>query len=285
MLQTTRRFLSQHPLTRERQAEAWWRVIRWQLESRLRREIVVDWIGGARLAVTRGMTGATGNIYAGLHEFADMAFLMHLLRPGDLFVDAGANVGTFVLATKVCGAHALAVEPDPGAAGALCRNLALNAVEDRVRLEGVALGSREGTVRFTVGRDTVNQVVDEATAALTAHTTVPLARLDALLAGRAAVLLKLDVEGYEAEALAGARATLEDHRLLAVETETADETVVRLLTEVGLTRAFYDPFSRSLSPEPVAGVAASNALYVRNAKACVDRCRSAPRRRVLGRDL
>jgi hypothetical protein len=34
----------------------------------------------------------TGNIYCGLHEFADMGFVLHFLRPGDLFVDVGANI-------------------------------------------------------------------------------------------------------------------------------------------------------------------------------------------------
>ena len=43
-----------------------------------------QWIKGSKLIVRNGMTGATGNIYCGLHEFADMGFVLHLLRPGDL---------------------------------------------------------------------------------------------------------------------------------------------------------------------------------------------------------
>ncbi len=60
-------------------------------------EVIVHWIGGTRLAARRGMTGLTGNIYAGLHEFADMAFLLHFLRPSDLFADVGANVGSYTI--------------------------------------------------------------------------------------------------------------------------------------------------------------------------------------------
>ena len=57
------------------------------------------------------MTGATGNIYAGLHEFVDMAFCLHLLRSGDLFVDVGANIGSYtVLASKVAGANSVTLE-------------------------------------------------------------------------------------------------------------------------------------------------------------------------------
>ena len=78
------------------------------------REVVFNWIEDAKFICRRGMTGATGNIYCGLDEFADIAFLMHLLRPGDLFVDIGSNIGTFtVLASAVCGSGAIAVEPDP----------------------------------------------------------------------------------------------------------------------------------------------------------------------------
>ena len=60
------------------------------------------------------MTGATGNIYTGLHEFEDMMFLLHLLRPGDIFVDAGANIGSYtVLASAVVGAKSISFEPVP----------------------------------------------------------------------------------------------------------------------------------------------------------------------------
>src|SRR6476469_5615627 len=101
-------FLSDHPLTRDHRAAAFARVCRWQIESRLRDEVIVPWIGSIRLAVRRGMTGATGNVYAGLHEFADMAFTLHFLRPNDLFLDVGANIGSYtLLASGVCKARAI----------------------------------------------------------------------------------------------------------------------------------------------------------------------------------
>jgi hypothetical protein len=96
-LMQTARFIRRHPLTRNAPVAAIVRFAGWQVASRMRTEIVVDWIGGAKLAVRRGMTGATGNIYCGLHEFAEMGFLLHLLRPGDVFVDVGANVGSYTV--------------------------------------------------------------------------------------------------------------------------------------------------------------------------------------------
>jgi thymidylate synthase len=60
------------------------------------------------------MTGATGNIYAGLHEFEDMAFLLHLLRSEDMFADVGSNIGSYtILASGVVGAKSVAFEPVP----------------------------------------------------------------------------------------------------------------------------------------------------------------------------
>jgi|SRR3984893_1222425 hypothetical protein len=99
------RFFASHPLTHTSPIKAWQRWLSWQIKSRLRDEVIVPWIGGQLLAVRRGMTGATGNVYAGLHEFADMMFLLHFLRERDLFLDIGANVGTYtVLASGVCRA-------------------------------------------------------------------------------------------------------------------------------------------------------------------------------------
>jgi len=56
----------------------------WQVRSRVGTECLHPWIGGTQLVVRSGMTGATGNIYCGLHEFAEMAFVMHVLRGDDV---------------------------------------------------------------------------------------------------------------------------------------------------------------------------------------------------------
>jgi hypothetical protein len=111
-------FIRGHPLTRSQPLVAVARFAAWQIGSRLKKVHTRSWIDGSKLVVESGMTGATGNIYCGLHEFADMAFVLHLLREGDLFLDIGANVGSYtVLASAVCGARTLAFEPDPDTGG------------------------------------------------------------------------------------------------------------------------------------------------------------------------
>jgi tRNA G37 N-methylase Trm5 len=61
------------------------------------------------------MKGAVHYIAPRLGEFEEMAFVMHFLRSGELFVDVRANVGAFtVLAAGVAGAEVRAFEPNPG---------------------------------------------------------------------------------------------------------------------------------------------------------------------------
>ena len=95
---STIRFITNHPLNREHKLGAIIRFAKWQLGSRLvPGAVVYDWINGSRFLVKTGETGLTGNIYTGLHEFPDMGFLLHFLRSDDLFVDVGANVGSYTI--------------------------------------------------------------------------------------------------------------------------------------------------------------------------------------------
>ena len=187
-------FIVNHPLARQNRLAALTRFARWQISSRIHDEITVDWVDGAVLTVKRGMTGATGNLYCGLHEFAEMGFLLHLLQPGDIFLDIGANVGSYtVLASRVCGADSIAFEPDAATASALRRNIAANGIQDRVRVEQHALGSRNGEIPFTVGLDTMNRV---ATADDRGAKIVEVRLLDDVPGADNAVFAKLDVEGF-----------------------------------------------------------------------------------------
>lgn len=153
------RFIASHPLTHDRKLAAFARFVRWQVESRLRSEVVVPWIAGTRLAARRGMHGVIGNIYCGLHELIEMAFTLHLLRAGDLFDDIGANVGSYtVLAAGVCRARVVAVKPSAVAGAALAKNIALNRLGDRVSVEAAALGNSIEELAFSTGQDTTNHV-------------------------------------------------------------------------------------------------------------------------------
>jgi FkbM family methyltransferase len=136
------------------------------------------------------------------------------VRPGDLVFDVGAHVGDRVAAFRRLGARVVAVEPQP----ALRTTLKLLRRWDRaVVIEPVALGRAEGAVELKLNLD--NPTVSTASAdfiraaagapgwegqAWTETVMVPMTTLDALIARHGApAFIKIDVEGYEAEVLAG----------------------------------------------------------------------------------
>lgn len=135
-------FVLGHPLNRGHGITAITRVLRWQIGSRLLPAgSALPFVGGTRLFATRGMTGATGNWYCGLHEVEEMGFVLHALRPGELFVDVGANIGSYtVLAAGAVGADVVAVEPVPTTFAVLRRNVCLNDLVDRVFLRERRVG-------------------------------------------------------------------------------------------------------------------------------------------------
>ena len=78
-------FLLNHPLSRGRKLQILRRFAAWQIGARLvPGPVVCPFANGSWLLARPGMTGATGNVYVGLHEFEDMAFVLHVLRGGGL---------------------------------------------------------------------------------------------------------------------------------------------------------------------------------------------------------
>jgi FkbM family methyltransferase len=270
------RFFATHPLTASNPAAAWWRFVFWQVRSRLQTETTLPWISGTKLAVRRGMTGATGNIYCGLHEFADMAFALHVLRPDDLFLDVGANVGSYtVLASGVCGARSIAFEPDPDAADALERNIAINSLGDLVTLHRNAVGI-DGDVRFTIGLDTVNHIDRTGERNTRVVPSVSFNSLDCR-----PTLIKLDVEGGEDDVICNGRSMLAKTEAIIIETVSGKTRAA--LNEAGFTRAFYSPFKRLLSTAPpLSSSPTGNSLYIKNFDFVTSRVQSARAVSVLG---
>jgi FkbM family methyltransferase len=285
------------PLNRNRPFESAVRFLRWQIGSRvLGREVVVDWVNGARLFARTGETGVTGNIYAGLHEFEDMAFVLHSLRDGDHFVDVGANSGSYtILACAAAGARGHAFEPVPATFARLTDNVRLNRLEDRVHCVRSAVGASAASIRFTSGFDTTNHALAAGDSA-DGSIEVPVVPLDAALAGDAPDLMKVDVEGFETHVIDGAAATLADRRLNAVVMELNgagarygfdDAAIVARMEQAGFSRCAYDPFTRTLRARAAGDLdtAGNNVLFVRDLDRAAERLRSAPRFRVLGQEI
>jgi FkbM family methyltransferase len=291
----TLRHILDHPLNGSAKWAALGRYARWQIGSRLALgPTVVPFINGTHLIVSAGMTGATGNIYTGLLEFPDCAFLLHLLRPSDLFIDAGANVGVYtVLASGVAGGRTVSIEPIPLTYAKLAANIRINDITDRVLSYNIGLGRTNDTLRFTADLDTRNHVVSDSSLG-SPTIEVPVRPLDEVLRGEAPTLIKIDVEGWESEVLAGAQATLQQPSLLGLiiemnsklEDMSPNEQVVEAcLTHHGFRPYVYAPFTRRLLPLSSKNVDATNTIYLRNIQLAQERVRAAPPFRVNGREI
>lgn len=279
-VRTTIDFVRHHPLTKQNQLRAFGRILAWQFRARLQREVIVPFVNGTKLAARRGMYGATGNIYVGLHEFEDMAFVLHVLRPGELFVDVGANVGSYtVLASGVCGADTIACEPDPESARWLRRNVEINNISSLVDVREVAAGARSGRAKFSTGQGAMNHVLDGDTPS---GADVEMSTLDNIVGGRRPALLKLDTEGHEEQALKGAGAMLDRPGANAFIVE-GPEVVTRQLLQAGFGRYCYDPFRRALTDAP--RDRPGQGLFIRDVEAARHAVATAAPFRVLGHSI
>jgi FkbM family methyltransferase len=277
----TWRFICSHPLASQNLPAAFSQWLKWQIGSRiLNLPIVIPFIGDSQLVVERGMTGATGNIYTGLHEFIDMAFCLHLLRPGDLFIDVGANVGSYtILASKVVGAKSFTLEPVPETFKRLKRNINLNDIVSLVDARCCAAGLTNGSLMFSESLDTMNKVVNADY--LGRCIEVPVESLDVMLDKLQPTLIKIDVEGFEPAVIAGAIKTLLRDSLLAVLLETVTPEIKEILQKSGFEPFSYDPFKRELlNTVPI--YSSNNYLWLRNPTQTLERCKSASRYEVLG---
>ena len=284
-----------HPLTRNQRIAAYKRWIRWQLGSRIvHGGIAVEFVDETRLLARSGMTGATGNIYCGLHECHDMGFVLHFLREGDLFLDVGANIGSYtVLASGAVGAETISFEPVSSSFQHLVDNIYLNRLVDRVRPLNVAVGSEAGELEMVADQDTVNRIIrDEIYAG--ERVKVPVVTLDEVLAGQVPRLIKIDVEGFETQVLGGAAHTLENPGLEAVlmelngsgETYGFDEIQLHNnMIDLGFKKCAYNVLTRELQIDADMNWYTGNNLYVRNPKSTQALLSSAKSFAVIGMQL
>ena len=277
-------FIVGHPLNRGGRARAIGRFLRWQLSTRLASgPVAFPFVQDLRFLAERGMTGASGNYYCGLHEAEDMAFVLHYLRPGDVFYDVGANIGSYTLLAAAAGADVRAFEPSPATAARLQRNVELNQLRGRVEVHECALGSDERTVEFSRGADTTNHVLAPGESGGEAD-RVQMRRFDDFFRGDRPGFVKIDVEGFEQQVLSGASQALASDSLrgLLVEDNGSDARygsehgAARVLLDAGFSVFRYDPGRRELRAGKV-GQGSANLLFLRDGAEAAQRVRAAPR--------
>lgn len=286
------KFILSHPLNKDHKLKAFLRFINWQIKSRLNpKQVVHTFTEKSKLFIERGMTGATGNLYCGLHEFNDMGFLLHFLRTDDLFVDVGANVGSYtILASAHSGANSISFEPLPATFQKLMNNIQLNHLSGKVKAHNMALGSQAGELLFTNSLDTMNHVVKDAQEGVI---SVQVNTLDDILNnGPVPLLIKIDVEGFETEVIKGATKTLHEPGLKAIIIELNgsgarygydEQEIHQSLLDVGFSPYTYDPFSRKLTSVNLFG--SLNTIYIRDFDFVQERLKKAEKVKILKQEF
>ncbi|HAU28665.1 MAG TPA: FkbM family methyltransferase [Rhodospirillaceae bacterium] len=273
-----------HPLNRKRKMLAVLRFVWWQVYSRLvGRPVVMSWIKGSRFFARTGEHSMTVNIYNGLHEFEDMTYVLHVLSSDDLFVDIGANAGSYsILAAGVCGARVIAFEPIPETYERLRKNMALNHLEQRVECHNMALGAHAEELVLTGSQDCMNHVLADAEYAATT-VRIQADTLDSMMGSSRPFMLKMDVEGFEWNVLQGAQAVLRQPTLQAILVEinsgaerygVTGAKITALLVDHGFMPYRYHPETRDF--EMLSGPnTTGNTLFIRDIEEVHRRVKSA----------
>jgi FkbM family methyltransferase len=201
------------------------------------------------LRIVRGVLRSLGIYYGHRHHAgAKRKLYRQFVQPGDLVFDVGAHVGDRIATFRRLKARVVAVEPQP----ALVTTLKLLYGRKRnVTIEPKAVGRSAGTIEMKINVDnpTVSTVseafIDAARGAAgweeqiwEESVDVPVTTLDALIAAHGKpAFIKIDVEGFEEEALAGLTQPV---KALSFEFTTIQREVARACIErcvaLGYTR-------------------------------------------------
>jgi FkbM family methyltransferase len=143
----------------------------------------------------------------GMFYEPDLLMKCHeIYLPGTVILDIGANIGNHtVFFAAVLGARVHAFEPFQPSLRLLEINLAANGIEGQVQLHPCALGAEDGGGRVLAPRLPANPGTVRVAAG---GDDVPIQRLDGLDLPGPVGLLKIDVEGAEADVLDGGRALI-----------------------------------------------------------------------------
>lgn len=204
--------IRQHPANRGRRLRAILDSLKWQLNKQLLpTETVIDYHGLKFICFKDSHSSSAVIYFNGLPDFNEMRFMKSYLKPGDAFLDIGANIGTYSLyAASLVGPAGLveAFEAVPRTADKLARQIELNRLK-HIRLHRVAVSDYSGEVRFESTREDCTAHISVQPDNLAHQFKVKAVSLDSYLdPAQPYALGKMDIEGAEILALKGAERLL-----------------------------------------------------------------------------
>lgn len=274
------RFISSHPLCRDRKFNSFLRFLRWQIFANYSdSKKLINWVDDTKFTAQKGETGLTGNIYCGFMEFEDMSFVLHFLRRDDEFYDIGANVGAYtILASGVIGCKTFSFEPLPETFDKLKDQIKINSIEHLVKTFNKGLGSENGSLEFTNLLNCMNHVNTDPKN--TNVTVVEVLTLDETFYPVQPSLVKIDVEGYEAFVINGGKEFFSNENVLGIIIEIngsgkqfgiLDEDLDNTLRAHNFKPISYDPFNRNIRVSNYSNE--GNTIYLKDIEGAQTRCK------------
>lgn len=232
------RYIWTHPSNSGRRLRTIARALRYQMRARLFHKPTIEPIGERSRFIAYPETGLAGLVYANPFEWREIGLWRRTLKPGDLFIDIGANIGSYTLWAIELGATVIAIEPSPRSATMLRENLSLNGYTAEV-IEA-AIADFSGSARMTSDKGALNHLVlgDGADAGVTDR--VEVRTLDEVLGDRVAAGVKVDVEGAEPLVVRGAIRAFTEHRIKLIQFEWNPYSKIRFGEERRETAAFLE---------------------------------------------
>lgn len=171
--------------------------------------------------------------FTGSYDDEQLALLFPLIEPHSWVLDVGASLGFYTiplaLAAKKVDARIVAIEPVHNNCDVIRQNVRLNGLDHVVFIQQCALGDTAsevtlhvetggtGNATIVTGLDSVEVEWHDRAGNTRSSQSVQVYRLDDLqmpseVSGRRCSLIKIDVEGFEMNVLAGAASFISSHR-------------------------------------------------------------------------
>lgn len=200
-----------HPANRHRRTRGLARFLAWQFLKNVLKRAVVIRFHGRRLKCYPDSTSTSAALYfSGYPDYWEMKFLQTYLRPGDSFLDIGANTGVYsILASAYIGSqgHIDAFEPVESTAARIEEQAALNGLPN-LRVHRLAVSDLDGQLEFGYSTNDAMMHLRRTGEQAQGKIRVTSVKLDTFDPYGQYAVGKMDIEGAEPLALAGAAARL-----------------------------------------------------------------------------
>lgn len=234
-----------HPGNRDKRVRSLLSAVRFRARAAIGRSTVVGL--GERSRIVAELTHANSIVaaYGNPPDYWEWRSWAEILRPGDLFVDVGANVGIYSILAAEMGCRVLAFEPDPANLVALRRNVALNGMENSITVIPKAVSSHVGSIGFLLGHDALARITMQGDGdAVPVPCTTLDAEVDEPIRG-----LKIDVEGAELDVLRGSTRLLTSRSVHCIQLEWNDMAEANYGTGRDETQGLLQTCGYRMQPE------------------------------------